>query len=71
MKTENLMMTQLSGVASIIFSCLKMGMWSPIELNSPTIVAILLAVYISHPASQPASSLLIRNCSLATKILED
>ena len=42
-------MTQLSGVASTIFSFLKMGMWSPMALNSPTMVAILSAVFISQP----------------------
>ena len=48
MKCKWLIMTQLSGVASIIFSCLKMGMCSPMELNSPTIVAILTPVDSSH-----------------------
>ena len=37
-------LTQLSGVASTILSCRKMGMCSPIELNRPTIVAIVLLV---------------------------
>ena len=37
-------LTQLSGVASTILSCRKMGMCSPIELNKPTIVAIVLLV---------------------------
>ena len=36
--------TQLSGVASTILSWRKIGMCSPIELNRPTIVAILLLV---------------------------
>ena len=63
-------MTQLSGVASTIFSFLKMGMWSPMALNSPTMVAILSAVYQSPTTSQPAPSPLIGNSSLATKILE-
>ena len=42
-------MTQLSGVASTILSSLKMGMCSPMELNRPTIPAILPALCISHP----------------------
>ena len=37
-------LTQLSGVASTILSCRKIGMCSPIELNRPTIVAIVLLV---------------------------
>ena len=35
-------LTQLSGVASTILSWRKIGMCSPIELNRPTIVAIVL-----------------------------
>ena len=37
-------LTQLSGVASTILSCRKMGMCSPIELNRTTIVAIVKLV---------------------------
>ena len=37
-------LTQLSGVASTILSCRKIGMCSPIELNRPTIVAIVQLV---------------------------
>ena len=41
-------MTQLSGVASIIFSCLKMGMCSPMELNRPTMVAMMPRFQLNH-----------------------
>ena len=39
-------LTQLSGVASTILSWRKIGMCSPIELNKPTIVAIVLVILL-------------------------